>query len=72
MNIWKMYGRRPISTCIKCGNSYNPRRAELGYRTCLDCGSPKQEFIIIEVNKSNPVVGTRYELTQSHKGMRIG
>ena len=24
--------------CIKCGDLYNPKRAELGYRTCLVCG----------------------------------
>ena len=24
--------------CIECGEDYNPKRAELGYRTCLDCG----------------------------------
>ena len=25
-------------TCIKCHEDFNPRRLELGYRTCLDCG----------------------------------
>lgn len=59
-----------MTICIKCGHSYNPKRAELGYKTCLDCGSPKQEFLIIEVNKSNPVVGTLDELKGSHKGLR--
>ena len=24
--------------CIECGEDYNPKRAELGYRTCLGCG----------------------------------
>ena len=24
--------------CIECGESYNPKRLELGYRTCLCCG----------------------------------
>ena len=24
--------------CIECGEDYNPKRAEIGYRTCLDCG----------------------------------
>lgn len=57
-------------TCKDCGEPYNPKRAALGYRTCLDCGSPPANFIIIEVAKSNPVVGTRAELTGSHKGMR--
>lgn len=27
---------KPI--CIKCQVSFNPRRLELGYRTCLGCG----------------------------------
>ena len=26
------------AVCIKCHGPYNPRRLELGYRTCLDCG----------------------------------
>ena len=25
-------------TCIKCQVEFNPRRLELGYRTCLTCG----------------------------------
>jgi len=25
-------------TCIKCHEEYNPRRLDLGYLTCLDCG----------------------------------
>ena len=25
-------------TCIKCHEHFNPRRLELGYLTCLDCG----------------------------------
>jgi len=24
--------------CTVCGDAYHPRRAALGYRTCLDCG----------------------------------
>lgn len=57
--------------CIKCGDDYNPKRLELGYRTCLACGSPKLNLPIIEVNKSNPVVGTLAELASaSAKGPR--
>lgn len=26
------------ATCSICGEDYNPRRAALGYTTCLDCG----------------------------------
>lgn len=60
-----------MAFCIKCGEDYNPARLALGYRTCLDCGSPKLELVVIDVNKSNPVVGTRAELAgSSHKGLR--
>jgi len=24
--------------CIKCGDEYNPKRKQLGYHTCLECG----------------------------------
>lgn len=59
-----------MAFCVKCGNSYSNARLELGYRTCLGCGSPKKEFLVIPVNKSNPVVGTLDELKGSHKGPR--
>lgn len=66
----------PEPICINCGDDFPAKRAQLRdengnfYRTCLSCGSPPANFIIIEVAKSNPVVGTRAELTGSHKGMR--
>ena len=25
-------------SCVVCATSFNPRRMELGYRTCLGCG----------------------------------
>ena len=27
--------------CVDCCIEYNPKRFELGYRTCLDCGSTR-------------------------------
>jgi hypothetical protein len=61
-----------MANCIKCGNEYNFKRAELGYKTCLACGSPKQHFCVVPVNKSNYVIGTLAELAEgySHKGPR--
>lgn len=60
-----------MPNCIKCGQVYNPKRKALGYKTCLNCGSPKLYLPIIEVNKSNPVVGTLEELASaSAKGWR--
>lgn len=58
--------------CIKCGNEIHRARAALNeYRTCINCGSPRLNLPIIEVNKSNPVVGTLQELKQANaKGPR--
>lgn len=57
-----------------CGMEYPPRRHELGYRTCLDCGSPPVNLWIVEVPKSNPMVvrpGTDIRgIASSHKGNR--
>ena len=27
--------------CVDCSAPFNPKRLELGYRTCLDCGSTR-------------------------------
>ena len=27
--------------CVDCSTAFNPKRLELGYRTCLDCGSTR-------------------------------
>jgi hypothetical protein len=27
-----------MSSCIKCSNKFNKKRAQLGYKTCLSCG----------------------------------
>lgn len=58
--------------CTKCGDEYNQKRATLGYRTCLDCGSPKINFPVIPVTKSNYIVGTVADLKHSYaaKGPR--
>lgn len=29
------------AVCIDCHVEFNPKRLELGYRTCLDCGSTR-------------------------------
>ncbi len=58
--------------CIECGHNYNPKRAELGYKTCLDCGSPVLKPPIIPVSKSNYIVGSMSDLKISYnvKGQR--
>jgi predicted nucleic acid-binding Zn-ribbon protein len=62
-----------MPNCIKCGHNYNSKRAALGYKTCLNCGSPPIKLPIVPVNKSNYVVGTLNELRESysHKGTKM-
>lgn len=60
-------------TCVKCGEHYSPRRRELGYHTCLDCGSPAKTFTVVPVPKSNYVVASKPAdvlSPYSHKGNR--
>lgn len=43
----------------KCGDTINPRRAALGYNTCLVCGDQAAKlvtFCTAPLNKSNYVV----------------
>lgn len=43
----------------KCGDEINPRRAALGYTTCLLCGdylARQVTFCTVPLNKSNYVV----------------
>ncbi len=57
-----------MALCSNCGQSYNLRRKALGYRTCLDCGSPPIKLPVVPVNKSNYVVGTMQDLKESYNG----
>ena len=58
--------------CKKCDEQYSRARAQLGYKTRLKCGSPKQEFLAIPVAKSNYIVGyPRDLLNNNHKGPRV-
>lgn len=60
--------------CRTCGEPFNPRRAELGYDTCLKHGEPKRVFTIVPVPKSNYIIATSTEQLASpysHKGARV-
>jgi hypothetical protein len=60
-----------MAICIKCDEPYSDARFELGYKTCLFCGSARQKFLAIPVAKSNYIVGTLDQLKNSnHKGPR--
>lgn len=55
----------------KCGEIFPDARKKLGYRTCLECGSPPINPVIIPVNKSNYIVGRLSDLKDNnHKGTR--
>lgn len=59
--------------CSQCGEHYSPRRRDLGYNTCLDCGSPAKTYAIVPVPKSNYVIATNPEQLRSpysHKGVK--
>lgn len=38
--------------CVECGDPFDYRRAQLGYKTCLDCGSPTPVRTIAAIGKS--------------------
>jgi uncharacterized OB-fold protein len=62
---------RDAPECSSCGVHYSPRRRDLGYTTCLDCGSPKKVFAVVPVPKSNYVIATsisQLASPYSHKG----
>lgn len=43
--------------CIKCGNQYSPKRAQLGYRTCLTCG---EQYSKIEMRRKSMCTAPLY------------
>lgn len=62
-----------MAICKKCTEYYSDKRRSLGYMTCLDCGSPRINPVIIPVAKSNYIVGTLAELkNNNHKGPKFG
>ena len=49
--------------CMLCGESFAPKRLELGYRVCLDCGDSqaiqdRQNWCVAPMHKSNYVLIT--------------
>ena len=45
------------SECIECGDSFNPKRFKLGYRTCIECG---EEIAQIEMVRKSRCVAPAY------------
>jgi RNA polymerase-binding transcription factor DksA len=48
-----------MAHCCKCGEEYPTARLQLGYRTCLDCGSPAPVRTVIPFHKSNYMLVTK-------------
>ena len=42
--------------CRECGEKYDPARRELGYLTCLDCGSPVNTYTALVFHKQGNIV----------------
>lgn len=34
--------------CVECGEEFNPKRLDLGYRTCLECGDVEATIQIMK------------------------
>lgn len=63
----------PFCVTRGCGEEFPVKRRELGYRTCLSCGSPPFRPPVIPMAKSNYTVGTMADLKESYgaKGPRL-
>lgn len=59
----------------KCGDEINPRRAALGYTTCLLCGdylARQVTFCTAPLNKGNYMLITNYEELKQLNPKRVG
>ena len=53
--------------CRLCGNGVDPRRYNLGFYTCLECGERNAKRIkhtVVPMHKSNYTVVTDHDLLQ--------
>lgn len=65
----------PSNNCISCGDTFPPRRAELGYNTCLACGdfaAREVRWTVVPLNKGNYVPVTNREELKMLNPKRIG
>lgn len=61
--------------CVSCGEAYSPRRASLGYTTCLECGDKQARMVTwctAPLNKSNYVVISNREELKMLNPKRTG
>lgn len=57
-------------TCDECGEPYSPRRRDLGYFTCLDCGSPAKTYAIVPVPKSSYTIASNLDQLKNPYGVK--
>ena len=59
-----------MATCFTCGDTFPPRRAELGYNTCLSCGdfaAREVKFTVMPAyNKGAYQLVSRHEIAQTN------
>lgn len=61
--------------CIECGDEYNPRRYQLGYYTCIECGEEAAQIEILRKSKcSAPAYnkGAYMYVTSSQMAKELG
>lgn len=64
-----------MRTCLECGDTINPKRADLGYRTCIDCAKvmgASQVRTIVPLNKGNYTLVTNREELKMLNPKRVG
>jgi predicted nucleic acid-binding Zn-ribbon protein len=64
-----------MAECISCGDVYPPRRAELGYNTCLSCGdfaARQVKHTVVPMNKSNYMLVTNQAELKMLNPKRVG
>jgi hypothetical protein len=65
-----------MRTCLECGDTINPKRADLGYRTCIDCaeqtGTRAPTRCVVPLNKSNYVLINNKDDLKGLNPKRVG
>lgn len=64
-----------MANCISCGDTFPPRRFDLGYNTCLSCGdfsARATRWTVVPMNKSNYVLVTNLDELKQLNPKRVG
>jgi hypothetical protein len=61
--------------CSECGDSFNPRRRDLGYQVCLECGDKEAARQTLRKSKCTAPAynkGAYMYVTSSHMAKELG